>query len=575
MPADKTSDLYKYQHKLYNVSKDYVEAQTYIEDSIKYENLDLWSAANEYVCNQICEHISAMGCIDSINEKYNSCGEVKIYENLNALFECLSHFSISPYDSSIYPNQNGKLCAYKDLYREEGTINDLLKDVIQNLVDETEDWRNKLMDKRCVSQPEKILNSDSAYKLIDDKVYEYYQIPAKWEEDEYIEAVHLLIEVWKDVSGQFTIQNFPKTKPIEDSIVLNVVWKKEKRKLLMNVSSKLTDEQIQIIIANSAEIGELTNKVKSLEDENESLRSQLGNLMSIINKEDSETNQPVGDDQTEIKIEKVPKIHELKVTFSDGSIIKVPANQEQYAGLSLEEIVNYVSEAKAAVVKYFRELNDAKELGLIFDEKRIGMDSYSQLYGIYDRHGNEIPLVVHSYKGPQYRYFDLNWYDWQLLSKEGAMLWVMTATSGLQCIPLYALPIRNININIDKSLPLETQAALLTIGNVGKLMASKSCVQFEFGNNMPHNFNTPLAFDYVPKDIKQCISAIKEVCDTKIPAIAGMYNSGVNIPIIENTNGYSKVLKAIEDEGTMRDLHDLPDNPLEAPEINVGVNLLL
>lgn len=74
---------------------------------------------------------------------------------MNALFECLSHFSISPYDSSIYPNQNGKLCAYKDLYREEGTINDLLKDVIQNLVDETEDWRNKLMDKRCVSQPEK------------------------------------------------------------------------------------------------------------------------------------------------------------------------------------------------------------------------------------------------------------------------------------------------------------------------------------------------------------------------------------------------------------------------------------
>lgn len=39
---------------------------------------------------------------------------------------------------------------------------------------------------------------------------------------------------------------------------------KEKRELLMNVSSKLTDEQIQIIIENSDQIGELTDKVKNL-----------------------------------------------------------------------------------------------------------------------------------------------------------------------------------------------------------------------------------------------------------------------------------------------------------------------
>lgn len=92
-----------------------------------------------------------------------------------------------------------------------------------------------------------------------------------------------------------------------------------------------------------------------------------------------------------------------------------------------------------------------KNWGLQFDEAKIRSHSYSQLYGISDSHGNMIPIVVHSYKGPQYRYFDLNWYDWQLLSQKGAMLFVLTAT-GLQCIPLYALPVRNVNIPISNDM---------------------------------------------------------------------------------------------------------------------------
>jgi hypothetical protein len=131
----------------------------------------------------------------------------------------------------------------------------------------------------------------------------------------------------------------------------------------------------------------------------------------------------------------------------DGRIQRITTDQEQYAGLSLEEIERYVSEAKGAVVKYFRELDEKHNLGLKFDEKRIAKHSFSQLYGISDKNGNEIPIVVHSYKGPQYRYFDLNWYDWQLLSKKGSMLFVLTVT-GLQCIPLYALPVRNFNFSI-------------------------------------------------------------------------------------------------------------------------------
>lgn len=70
----------------------------------------------------------------------------------------------------------------------------------------------------------------------------------------------------------------------------------------------------------------------------------------------------------------------------EGHTHIVKADQVQYAGLSLKEIEDYVDGAKDAVVKYFRELNEKKNLGLQFDEAKIRSHSYSQLYGISDSH---------------------------------------------------------------------------------------------------------------------------------------------------------------------------------------------
>ena len=66
---------------------------------------------------------------------------------------------------------------------------------------------------------------------------------------------------------------------------MNVVWKKEKRELLMSVSTRLSEEQLRIIIDNSTEIGDLIDnsteigdlsaKVKDLEAENDLLKQKL------------------------------------------------------------------------------------------------------------------------------------------------------------------------------------------------------------------------------------------------------------------------------------------------------------
>ncbi|WP_286141170.1 hypothetical protein [Duncaniella freteri] len=266
-----------------------------------------------------------------------------------------------------------------------------------------------------------------------------------------------------------------------------------------------------------------------------------------------------GEDKVEAKVELVPQSYEIEVVDSDGNHQLVRTDQVQYAGLSLEEIEQYVSEAKAAVVKYYRELNERNpELGLQFDNERIASHSYSQLYGISDKDGNEIPIVVHSYKGPQYRYFDLNWYDWQLLSKPGSELWILTV-SGLQCIPLYALPIRHFSFNLD-NLPLYSRAALQTLAAVAKQSLSNNNsggnITFDFGNVMPIGFVERCCFDFVPEQLENCVNTIKHICESNVSQIAKMYNSGKCIPIKSSDHGYSRALKEVENDVTMAEIFE-------------------
>ena len=271
-----------------------------------------------------------------------------------------------------------------------------------------------------------------------------------------------------------------------------------------------------------------------------------------------------GDDKVVPKVKIVPEIYEFDVVDPSGNKQRVPADQVQYAGLSQEDIEIYVTEAKTAVVKRFRELDKKYNLGIEFNEKRIHLSSYSQLYGIrYKGAEEDIPLVVHSYKGPQYRYFDLNWYDWQLLNKPGSMLWILTI-NGLQCIPLYKLPVRSFKVNLDNSLSDDTRAALLTLGAIGNRYSRLS---FDFGNNMPQGFKQRAFFNDVPEELKLCIDNIKQVCDKNIPQIASLYNCTPNIPIEYSPVGYSNALKEIEQTSTMRDEFEAPQNDTVAPTI--------
>lgn len=506
LPKDKESELYKYQRDLFDVSKEILPSQTNFEGDISFDSSDLWLFANEYVCSQIEETISSMGTLDAIDTALGKVGEVKVWEVLNKYYRFLSHANISYSNLSVFSNQNGVLKSFCDLNKDEGNIGDLLKNIISLLVDPETDFRNILMDSRSCLQPQSVIGAINAYKLIDDKVYEYYQLPAKWEDDNYINAVHELIEVWKEQSGQFNETNFPKTKPIEDSIVLNVVWKKEKRELLMNVSSKLTDEQIQIIIENSAQIGGLTDKVKQLEDENEILKSQLA-AMGMINEPNPEDKD--SDDYNVNHLSDIIIPIDIESVSESGEPCTITVAEPQYAGLSVEQMRDHLLQAKTDV-KLFLE-----EKGYRFT-KGICEDAWCNIYGVLSPTGREVPIVVHSYKSRR-RAFSLNTADWEQLSKDGSMLWVVT-NDGPQCVPFYALP-RDTNTIAITFSPENMQYKSRCIALAEALKYFKG-LHFNFGTTIGYN-KTPEPFNNPNEELKLAMRDMHDLPAQTLPASIG------------------------------------------------------
>lgn len=506
LPKDKESELYKYQRDLFDVSTEILPSQTNFEGDISFESSDLWLFANEYVCSQIEETISSMGTLDAIDTSLGKVGEVKVWEVLNKYYRFLSHANISYSNLSVFSNQNGVLKSFCDLNKDEGNIGDLLKNIISLLVDPETDYRNILMDSRSCLQPQSVIGAINAYKLIDEKVYEYYQLPAKWEDDNYINAVHELIEVWKEQSGQFNETNFPKTKPIEDSIVLNVVWKKEKRELLMNVSSKLTDEQIQIIIENSAQIGGLTDKVKQLEDENEILKSQLA-AMGMINEPNPEDKD--SDDYNVNNLSDIIIPIDIESVSESGEPCTITVAEPQYAGLSAEEMRDNLLQAKTDVKLYL------EEKGYRFT-KGICEDAWCNIYGVLDPTGREVPIVVHSYKSRR-RAFSLNTSDWEQLSKDGSMLWVVTH-DGPQCVPFYALP-RDTNTIAITFSPENMQYKNRCIALAETLKYFKG-LHFNFGTTIGYN-KTPEPFNNPNEELKLAMRDMHDLPAQTLPASIG------------------------------------------------------
>lgn len=452
LPQDTQSELYERQNTLYSISKSFLPSnQTYDTKSIDLDSSDLWKSANTYVCDQICEAISAAKSLDGVNDLLENVGIKKVWNILNNFYNLLKQEGIQYNNRPIFPNQNGSFKQYDELCQDYGNIGDILKDVISKLVDEDSEYRNILMDTECVLQPKEKLAAEDAYKLIDDTIFSKYSDKSNWQDQSFVEAVHKLMEEWAETAGsQFKVDYFPKIKPIESDIVLNVVWTKEKREQMMSFGAKYKD------------IAENPEKYKNLEQENNSLREENERLKRML----YGANNGSG-------------VIEWPIQYA-GSY-----SEPQYGGLSEQEMHDALIEAKEAVRQHL------ERKGYRFTQG-ICENAWCNIYGVISPEGKETPLVVHSYKD-RTRLFALNASDWEQLSQDGAMLWVVTS-DGPQCVPFFALPSNDSTICITFSAEnMQYKDRCVVLAETLRYFKG---LQFQLGSNIirdsrPQLFNSP------------------------------------------------------------------------------------
>lgn len=510
IPTNLETEVGINQENIYTTSRNILGSDVVPDsESIDYSSKDLWQDSNFFVVSMISNKIKTAAKIDVLNEQLGSKGEVYIFDQLNSFYSFLIRSNISYSAPRIFPNQEGEFCAISELKKEEGTIDDTIKNIICLLVDAKDDYRHILMDKRCTLQPQALLNSDNAYALIDEKVAEYYKSTDKWKEENFIKAAQLLIEDWGDKHRGTFEEKFPRVFDDKEKILMNVVWKKEKRELMLNFST-LPNELLNYVIENSAEIGELSNKVQELENSNKDLQSKNEELQRQI---DALTTSPVSEPTPTGKPAEPtePPTPPAIINFKtqDGEVKGYNVQESQYGGLSQEQIVSFVQQAKTDVAVYL------DELGYVIDWDYVEMPTYSQLYGVKDANGERIPVVVHSYRCTG-RDFDLNWYDWEFLnSSEKSMLWVVPSTGGPQCVPLCSLPMKKVTIPIEGQ-SLAEQSKLIALATVAE---TYSYVRFDFGTQIPINQKTPVPFRFLPEEMKLGVESIAQICNNEIPLI--------------------------------------------------------
>ena len=390
LPSNKESDLFKYQSSLFALTQSFLKTEGII-GYLDFDDKALWSGISLHVTCNIWKIIEQYTTLTELCQSLNK-GELDVIQLLNNYYAYQEYAEINFDSDKVVPNQNGNLLSKKDLYEEDGVISDTLKNVINKLStidDDVQDYRTLLLDKRIKLKLGRTLSETDAYVLIDQTVGELYQNPTKWENEDYIIASQMLIEEWGDKHKGLFEDYFPRVFPNKEKILMNVVWKKEKRELMMSVSSQLSEEHLKMIIEYGSEIKDFAAKVKDLEIENELLKQKLAEL---------------GISEATLELD----------------LYNNETNKEQRLAEN--------NEAKSLVLAHLGSKG--------FDVSNVDR-TQSAIHGV-TKNGIPYPLVVKSCKNYNNRVF-ITPPEWQQLFKPNSMLWLHFGGGVITPIKAYEL----------------------------------------------------------------------------------------------------------------------------------------
>ena len=484
-----------------------------------------WEKFIACVLNDICKTINDSDSLTTLAQKLGMEVEDTI-AYVDSVIEYTknrfggNYYKYAETDYALWLNQSGFFCKLCDINKDDN-IDDTIKDLCLNNIINI-NYRDKLLRKgmkceyyipiSCTITSKNILANvdeiianyvDKERKSLQDKSFAeiVFTLDALIKKNEEYRSCLLYFDLHHD---KLIVGSIGDEKTL--SIIGTLVSSPEKMAFLSN----LTDNQLKNIIENGPKIGELTNMVQELEDSNNDLRKKNEELQRQI---DVLTTSPVLEPtQTGETVEQTePLTPPVIIDFEtpQGKVIGYNVNESQYRGLSKEQVISFVQQAKTDVAVYL------EELGYEIDWRYVEMPTYSQLYGVKDPNGESIPIVVHSYRWTG-RDFNLNWYDWQFLnSNEKSMLWVVPSSGGPQCVPLCSLPMKTVTIPIETQ-SVSVQSKLIALATVAE---SYSYIRFAFGNQIPRNQKTPIPFRFLPEEMKLGVDSIAEICNNSIPTI--------------------------------------------------------
>lgn len=247
---------------------------------INYNDETLWSRSNKIIVELVLDVIRDSKNLKTLQGILN-LNETQILSALNKLYSYLNKCGISYQDEPIVPNQEGVFCAIEGMRTDLiNPINEAIKDISRSLADNEKlfYFRDILAHHDVVPQPTTSIIGPMT--LVETRILEIANHVGLWQN--FKEPISRLFEEIYPEKEQL-VANLPGLKSKCDSIMMNIVWNADDRKLMQGVRKRISKQMLHQLGSGSIEdVIQKIENVDKLQEENKKLQDDTINLQKEI-----------------------------------------------------------------------------------------------------------------------------------------------------------------------------------------------------------------------------------------------------------------------------------------------------
>ena len=279
---DSLSTLYKNQSELLEIAHTFLGEKVKTENKISINHNDetLWSRSNKIIVGLVLDVIRNSKNLETLQNILN-LNETQTLSVLNKLYNYLNKCGISYQDDPIVPNQEGVFCAIEGMRTDlTNPINEAIKDISKSLAD-----NDKLLYFRDILahhgvNPQPTASIINPMTLVETRIIEIANQVSLWQD--YKEPISRLFEEIYPEKEQL-ISNLPGLKSKYDSIMMNIVWNADDRRVMQGVRKRISKQMLHQLGSDSIDdVIQRIENVDKLQEENIKLQNDAINLQNEI-----------------------------------------------------------------------------------------------------------------------------------------------------------------------------------------------------------------------------------------------------------------------------------------------------